>query len=87
MQVKKIQLLLLGGLFLFDSFSPPFFPPPHLSVVLVLNYNEMASVESLRLFLGQFFLNSLLVPIPLDFLWKAGKTLGKVRNAPSCLLF
>ena len=45
--------LLLGWRFLFYSFSllffrPPPTPPLHLSVVLVLNYNEMVSIESIK---------------------------------------
>lgn len=50
--------LLLGWRFLF-YFSLLFGPLPlHLSVVLVLNYNEMVSIESIRFFLSHVILNS-----------------------------
>lgn len=50
--------LLLGWRFLF-YFSLLFCPLPlHLSVVLVLNYNEMVSIESIRFFLSHVILNS-----------------------------
>lgn len=50
--------LLLGWRFLF-YFSLRFGPLPlHLSVVLVLNYNEMVSIESIRFFLSHVILNS-----------------------------
>jgi hypothetical protein len=58
MHLKYISFLLLGWLF-----SPPFLF--HSSAVMVLNYNKLASFGNLRLFLGHFFLNSLLVHSPL----------------------
>lgn len=79
--------LLLGWHFLF-FFLPSFLHPPlHLSVVLVLNYNEMVSIESIRFFLSHVILNSA-SSYPSHFWGRARRAPGKVRkNSSACVVF
>lgn len=79
--LKMYFFLLPDWLFHFASFVPFPFPP----AVTVLNYNELKSTESSRLFLGHFFWNSLLVHSSLISCEGLGRSLWKVKDDSSHL--